>query len=1309
MDMWAASGAGGAIKLEGERNWNLWKFQISVLLRGMDLYGIVEGSEKKIEGKADEWKKKDAKAQTQIVMRLSEGAMTHILACQTAEEMWSKLHSVYEHKSSTSLHILQQRFFQFKFEDSMDMVTFLAKLQELKTQLKQAGEEVSEKFMVTKVLMSLPARLSHFVSAWESVDPARQTYDELVGRLLIEEERSKSKESESVALYAGGQKQSKATIKRCFKCGKPGHFASQCKSDKDTRKCYKCNKIGHIKSQCQKNIQNASGKNNAFIASALSTMDFMNHPNEHSNKWLVDSGASEHMCFERKLITEYKELSTSNKYVVVGDGRCLLVSGMGNVIVKAFDGQSYRNTTLHGVLFVPELKVNLFSVPSITKKGYNVTLSDEKCLVLKHDELCAVGERDGNFYVMNFILEDIAAIASVKEWHERLCHQNYKHVKEVLTNKNIEFKDGSETSCEACVQGKAHRLPFKDSASRSTQPLELVHADVCGPLEVPSLGEARYFLLIKDDYTKFRHVYFIERKSEVPEKVKIFIQSAERKTGCLLKTFRSDNGKEFVNKELEGLFLRKGIKHETTVPYTPEQNGHAERDMRTLVEAARTMLLSKGLSKELWAEAINTVIYVLNRTSKSHVPGKSPYEQWTGREFDLSGLNKVFGTKVWIHIPKEKRRKLDPKAEEGLFVGYEDTKGYRVYFPDRNEVSVKRDIVFLQDKGENKGEKKNLGENVEKIIYLDQEEIESDSEGQICIERQEEEVNNQEQVEIQESEQAIQQKNETSESNSGLSEETIKRTKSGREVKKSGWLSDYTGFVVSEDEPKSYSEAMKSEDSEHWKSAIAKEIKQLQDNNTWSLIPTYPEGKEVISTKWVLKKKFDENNEIIYKARLVARGFEQTQCDSYDLYAPVAKLNTFRIFMNVATKCNMKVGQMDVCGAFLNSKIDDEIYLELPEGVNLQHKYSKLNKSIYGLKKSPKYWNETINNVLLSLGYKSSDKDCCLFTKCENDIKMYVLLYVDDLLYMGNSLIESELLKNLLCQNFKMKDMGCVKKFLGIEINQDTIKGITTISQREYLIKLLNSYGMSDCRTLSLPIDKNFNFALLKRDSCESKEIETKCRKIIGSLMYVVMGTRPDLCAVVNILSRYQSCASNLLYKLLINILRYIKGTIDICLTYYRDSVDNVVGYVDSDWGGSDDRRSTTGYCFKMYGGTIIWVSKKQPSVSLSSTEAEYIALASATSEACWLKSILKDFCIHTETITMYEDNQSTIKMAHMAVGNSRVKHLDIKLSFVKENISNNVIKLCYINSSDQLADILTKSLGGVLFSKLRKELFNNN
>lgn len=218
------------------------------------------------------------------------------------------------------------------------------------------------------------------------------------------------------------------------------------------------------------------------------------------------------------------------------------------------------------------------------------------------------------------------------------------------------------------------------------------------------MGKARYCLLFKDGYSQFRTVCFLKRKNEASEQIQNFVRKAEKTTGNKMKILRSDNGGEFVNREMDTFLGREGIVHQTSVPHTPQQNGKAERELRTIVEAARTMLHAKSLGKELWAEAINTAEFTLNRTGPSPVADKTPFELWTGEAFDVN-LLKTFGSQVYIHIPKVNRKKWDPKSEEGIFVGYgEATKGFRVYMPDSGEVKIARDVVFIEESQKVHGE-----------------------------------------------------------------------------------------------------------------------------------------------------------------------------------------------------------------------------------------------------------------------------------------------------------------------------------------------------------------------------------------------------------------------------------------------------------------------------------------------------------------------------------------------------------------------------------------------------------------------------
>nr|XP_049701711.1 uncharacterized protein LOC110381443 isoform X2 [Helicoverpa armigera] len=1253
------------IKLEGARNWNLWKFQTTVQLRGHGWLNIVEGKQLKPEVAAEipAWESKDAKAQTLLVTRMSEEAMLHIITCTSSAEMWRKLHSVYEQKTETSVHIIQQRFFQYKFERGVDMSVFLSKIQELQNQLKQMGEEISDKFVITKVLMSLPDEYKHFISAWESAPDDKQTFENLVARLLIEEERVKERNegAQQATPSAFFVKNKGPGPSRGFKFGKSGQYNTESNSNNKTNSegnmsnnnnCFYCGKFGHFKAQCRFRKQRMSRSenktnSNAFVVSNLS------HQLQKS-KWLVDSGATEHMCRDRALFTSFS--NTSPKPVIIGNGAVINAIGYGQITVQVSNGNEWIDTVIDNVLYVPELKTNLFSVNRATDKGYVVVTDDSSCKFYESNKICAVAERIGNSFYLNLRYNSNGETAStaelawndLNEWHRRLAHQNFTYVKDILRKNNIVVKQTSNPMCESCLVGKIHRLPFNRSEFKSTRTCELIHVDTCGPMEEPSVGGSRYFVLLTDDYSNFRSVYFVKTKDRIKYIIEDFINKAENNTGNKVKTVRSDNGLEFVNRYVKEMFTRRGITHQTTVPYTPEQNGKAERENRTLVEAARTMIHERNLPKKLWAEAINTAVFVLNRTGKSHEDGRSPYEVWTGKTYNIMEL-RAFGTEVYVHIPKEKRLKWDPKGERGLMVGYEENvKGYRIYYPEKNVVETKRDIVFLQQEEKEKPlVKKGEGQTV---VSLDLEE-------------------------------------DTGQENSPDIDEVT--THNHNEVETSHMSSDL---------------ADNSEDDSDYL-PCSEEEQLLED----IVLPVERSKRERKKTDFYkcnnVQLEQRECDPITYReamSRSDARGFEQQDIMNLsDIFAPVAKLATFRLFVVIATKYTLPIHQMDVTGAFLYGNIKENVYVRLPEGAySGENNIVKLNKSLYGLKSSPKAWNIKVDSVLIRDGFIRSKCDPCLYKKYSGKDKIFLLIYVDDLLIFGSNESDVTNLKTMLSKEFKMKDLGLVSEFLGIHINQNLEKGITTLSQRKYLENVLKRFNMEDCKPMLTPLDSNLNTKMFDSNTNCDIDIERVCRQIIGCLMYAVSGTRPDLCFAVSLLSRYQKCANSALLSSLKRVLRYVKHTLDYKIVYKCD--DSVLqGYCDADWGGDQrDRKSTSGYLFTFANCLVMWCSKKQSSVSLSSTEAEYVSMSMAASEACWLVNLLHDFDVQNDSpVKLYCDNQGAILNASTD-SLKHLKHVDIRYHFVKDLIKNNKIDIQYINTCEQLADMLTKSLSKELLIK---------
>lgn len=1317
------------LKLNGE-NWVVWKFQTSVILKGRGWFDVVTGERIKPTTGDDaihKWIRDDAKAQELIVTRMEQGPLTHLLSCESSKEMWTKLKSVYDKESVVSVHLLQQKFFSMEFGDTVS--NYISQLEEIKTKLKQAGEEISDKMIITKILMSLPEPYKHFRSAWESVPTDKQTLDELTSRLLLEEERTNPLELGTTALAAKRNPQKRKL--KCFICQKPGHFAKDCfqnKEKNENKKCTFCKKIGHDVKACYfrknkeqenrnatRNDENKNYETNAFIGTVA---------DEEANNWCMDTGASEHMCWDVALFEELVK-TTSEKTVKVGNGEKIEIKGIGKIRLWAFNGEDFIETTLSNVLYVPKLKFNLFSAGCALDKGYSMTSDKDSCKFIdKAGKVKAIAERKGKLFIMSFktnpIDKNVATlfhcnkIDGILDWHNRMAHINFDQIRNILKNNNVEFIDDEKPFCPSCLIGKQHKLSFDTSKSKTGRIGELVHADLCGPFEIESLGGAKYFLLLKDDFSKYRVLYFINQKSETTKKIHNYLNKFKNMTDREIVTLRTDNGLEFLNQELRKILEKRGIRHEKTCIYTPQQNGRAERENRTLVEAARTMLHNSTMHKRFWAEAINTAAFVLNRTAKSSIKDETPYKLWNNKDFDINRF-KSFGIKVSVHIPKDKRRKLDPKSETGILVGYsEEVKGYRIYFEHRNKVELHRDVVFYPEieKAEEKVITLDINEEINSSRQCENEDdeyINEDYNGnqqpeprpEPNIDQQGPEIN-----ELDSEEEEDDVENESQDFNDEIEDAQVPQIEAdrrGRIIKPPDWLKDYdTSCFSAITENITYEEAMNSDSARLWTQAIENELSVLQKNNTWTEVPR-PVNKKVIDSKWVLKIKNDGQ----YKARLVARGFQQ-KCDGsfYDIYAPVAKVSTFRIFVVVANKLRLPIHQMDVQGAFLYGDINDEVFMSLPNSRNKSKTVCKLNKSIYGLKKSPKCWNSKFDNLMKHLGFNRSQNDFCLYIKSSDNSNVYVLLYVDDLLILGSNLYQVENLKKELNKNFEMKDLGIVNNYLGIHISQNLEKGFTELDQSDYLLKVLERFGMLNCKAVNTPLDANFNFNILKNNKGDDKYIKL-CRQMIGSLMYAVLGTRPDLSFSVSALSRFMETANESLFIALKRVLRYIKGTLYLKLRLHTDNDNILCGYVDSDWGGDIiDRKSTTGYIFKMYNCPVSWASKKQQSVSISSTESEYVALSVAVTEACWLRKILMDFNIDLEKpVEIYEDNQSAISIANNPENNKRLKHLDIKHFFIKEKIEQGLVNVLYIRTEDQVADILTKPVPRVKILKFREHL----
>ena len=366
----------------------------------------------------------------------------------------------------------------------------------------------------------------------------------------------------------------------------------------------------------------------------------------------------------------------------------------------------HKKCKLKDVLVVPQLSYNLISVSKATQVGYSVSFKDNECKITRADgAVIAVGVRVGCFYHLDFqqrLNSSHAANANSDNSKENVWHQHFGHLGtqnlNKLANENLvtgfDFDSKSELDfCESCVYGKLHKCPFPNSgAKRADEPLGLFHGDLCGKITPKSAGGAEYFLTFTDDKTWYVLVYALKQKSEVFSKFCEWRALVEKSSGHKLKTLRTDNGGEFMSNKFQDYLKAEGVKHELTVPKTPEQNGVAERQNRTLVESVRAMLTQAKLPKKFWVEALNTAVYLRNRSPTKAVNHATPFEAWTGNKPDVSHLHS-FGCTAYAHIPKDERKKLDSKTRKCIFLGYgTETKGYRLYDCERKGVFYSRDV-----------------------------------------------------------------------------------------------------------------------------------------------------------------------------------------------------------------------------------------------------------------------------------------------------------------------------------------------------------------------------------------------------------------------------------------------------------------------------------------------------------------------------------------------------------------------------------------------------------------------------------------
>ncbi|KAK2429298.1 putative mitochondrial protein [Trifolium repens] len=1225
------------------------------------------------------WKENDYLCKNFILNGLNDELYDYYSRHENAKQVWDALEKKYDTEKAGAKKYAVSRYLKFQMNDEKSIEAQSHEIQRIAHEIVSEGMQLDEQFQLAVIIDKLPPTWKDFKNILRH-KTKEFSIESLITRLRIEEEARKQDLKEEVLVVSGNNTKKKyvgAVLKpngKQFKNqnnsahknsnrnknGNPHKTQNQQPSSKNdaatTFNCYNCGKPGHMARKCRNRPNPAAQAHLTTEEQTYVAMVTEVNLVGGTDGWWLDTGASRHVCYDRAMFKSYTR--AEDKKVLLGDSHTTNVAGIGDVELNFTSG---KTLILKDVMHTPEIRKNLVSGYLLNKAGFTQSIGADMYAVTKHGVFVGKGyATDGMFKLcidMNKISTSSAyMLCDFNIWHARLCHVN-KRIISKLSSLGIipKMSLNDFENCEFCSQAKITKDSHK-SVTRESEPLDLIHSDICELDGNLTRNGKRYFITFIDDCSDYTYVYLMKNKSDALDMFKIFIKEIENQFNKRIKRFRSDRGTEYGSYAFNEYYKEHGIIHETTAPYSPEMNGKAERKNRTFTELVVAIMLNSGAAPHWWGEILLTVCYVINRIPKTKNK-ISPFEILRKRQPKLSYF-RTWGCLAYVRIPDPKRVKLASRAYECVFIGYAlNSKAYKFFDLNAKIIIESNDAEFYENKfpfksrnsgGTSGGSSGNTTSNNIPLIRNSDENIESD-----VIEP--------------------------------------RRGKRARIAKEYG--PEYVAYTLEED-PSNLSEALSSLDADLWQEAINDEMDSLESNKTWHLVDL-PPGCKPIGCKWILKKKLKPDGTVDkYKARLVAKGFTQREnIDFFDTFSPVTRITSIRVLISLAAIHNLIVHQMDVKTAFLNGELEEEIYMKQPEGFVIhgqEDKVCKLDKSLYGLKQAPKQWHEKFDNVMISNEFKANESDKCIYYKYENNICTIICLYVDDLLIFGSNIHAVNAVKSLLCNNFDMKDLGEADVILGIKITRSE-KGIS-LNQSHYIEKILRKYNYFDCKPASTPYDPSIK--LFKNDGDGVRQ--TEYASIIGSLRYATDCTRPDNAYVVGLLCKFTSRPGKEHWNAIERVMRYLKKTITLGLHYQRHPA-VLEGYSDADWNTlSDDCKATSGYIFNIAEGAVSWKSKKQTILAQSTMESEMIALAAASEEASWLRCLLAEIPLWEKplpAVLIHCDSTAAIAKIENRYYNGKKRQIRRKHSTIRGLISNGAVRVDYVRTDKNLADPLTKGL----------------
>jgi len=779
----------------------------------------------------------------------------------------------------------------------------------------------------------------------------------------------------------------------------------------------------------------------------------------------------------------------------------------------------------------------------------------------------------------------------------------------------------------------------------------------------------------------------------------------------------------------------KGIIAEFSAPYSPKQNGKAERHNRVLMERTRAMLLGSRLPLANWGEALVAASFIMNRSPTAD-GSATPHERFYAKRPDVSML-RVWGCKTYAKRPPKSAGKLESRVIVGHMVGYNSGwHAWRSRSAATGAILTRRDVEF----DETGPPSPVIADALHVCPHLPDDWFDDD--------RSSDDGGDEVTAQAGQTPGVPTVHNLTdaltllpaatpppaptptnvpptapaptleynlrprtgSGGPSALSAST-RGTPTGVEpdppledapisveaaIRQTDWCPE---------PPRTRAEALSRGDAYLWKEALDVEYMALLENNTWTVVDL-PCGAQRMRGKWVFNYKRDADTNITrYKARYVGCGYSQRAgVDYHEVWAPCPARETVRTVLAYAAAHDLELDTIDIKTAYLNAPMDVDVYVDLPAGYSNggPNTVAKLRSALYGTKQAGRLWGEHLSATLTRVGATRSTTDPTLYT-WDHPVhgRILILAHVDDLATLGKTRAAVDAAKGVLFQRYKGRDMGAAKDFLGMRIVRDRPHRMLTISCPGLIKELLSNFGMTDAHPAQLPMPAG---TALRRTGDLPMDTSGRYQELVGSLLYLAASVRPDIAFAANTPARFMNQPEESHWRAAKGVVRYLAGTVDLGLQYGGSG--ELEGAVDADYNGCPDtRRSTTGWVFMNGGGAISWSSKLQPTVSCSTAEAEYITAAAATREALWLKKLMGDLGEPDRPVPMAEDNLACLSLIANPEGTGRAKHIDTAHHLVRERAAMGAVKFFHRPGAEMVADGLTKALAGPSMAEFRRRL----